>query len=146
MLAKLPNLHPAYVGVVGGVNWPSIKFLLSRDLVAAAGPDVESAGAGVQIFPVVRLEIDIQKLARRFLEFSRRDCDRREADEAAWSESIPVSAAFTVFGSRPIFRPIALKVMPVSASPESGRSPSGRAAVALAPALGFADASRRCSR
>lgn len=81
--AHFSNLHSAHVGMVGAGNWPAIRLLLSRDLVAAAGPDVESVGAGVHVFPVVRPEIDMQKLARTFLELGRLDRDRREADEAA---------------------------------------------------------------
>lgn len=81
--AHLSSLHSAYVRMVCEGNWPALRFLLSRDLVIAAGPNVESVGPGVHVFPVVRPEIDMHKLARSFLELGRLDRERREADEAA---------------------------------------------------------------
>lgn len=57
--------------------------MLPRDLVTLAEPNIESAGAGVHVFPVVRPEIDMQKLARTFLGLGRPERDRRESDEAA---------------------------------------------------------------
>lgn len=70
----------------------------------------------VRVFPVVRPEIDRQKLACTFLVLGRLDGNRPDAGEAAWAESVPARAAFTVFGSRRIPRPIAFSDMPASAS------------------------------
>ena len=62
------RLHSAYSAAVGVENWPSIRFLLARDLAAMAGPDVEGDSRRVFVHPVMRAELDFRKPAHALRE------------------------------------------------------------------------------
>lgn len=80
--SHVSRLYSAYKGVVGEENWPSIRFLVARDLAAMTDPDLEGDGNPILVHPVVRPEPDLHKLAHALRELAEPVCREGAAGES----------------------------------------------------------------